>query len=855
MTHSLPAFYHAALDQEALDALETSASLSLEVRGELVSCPIWLVRTADQLVLVAAADATHHQTRRWLLEGLSLRHHSGLLRDEIELADQRLPLPMGAGKKAAAFVEAAQPGAKEGEAPASPQEQSPGSLWQPALPDAVQAALGGLLEPGELLLGYSDTNSLAQRPAAPWWFVLTDRRCGLLAAEGGALPLSSWRQLGQQVELRCQRRLTRDSFQWGEEELFEGPLVGAAELRRLVEMAALPPARRLAEAASEHITRKRHGDALALLDAAEQATGPEQVELLAWSKLRRAQVHWLRAESDQALLALTAAAALQPQEDRIEASQGLGLGKNGWWLLLATALRQAGGHAAAARVWGRAREEEPKQDIYVLEQARALREAQEAQAALACYRTFLERRQGQGTFALVEATPDAEGDPELSGCDPERAAALLEQGLLHQQLQSWEEATDAFLQVVREAPWWTQGHRHLFQAAEHLPQAPAAVGRAALILRLVRPDLAQALEEELGPLPSPPAPLPLPTRYQPMDEAQHKASLHPREGDISAQTQRWVGKLVSENQDTGDIRRHCQRLEATTWPQHRAVLTEVAGLLGLPTPACYISHGATGIQALGQEKDAFLLLGASHLDPSQERHLGLAPFCFAVASQMAHIRAGHLLLTNSEFWTAFGHKALDAGMTLLSLVPAASWLGKLDTVAQAWVAALQKRFEGDAVRKLLSAAQEQAKQGAVGAGAQDLLGRALSQARQSASPQVPHDSLIKEQLASFARGALYSADRLGLLACDDLEAALEAIFKLSPQAVEEWPGVQRHGLAHALARRTPQGQLRYQELALRLGELFRFALSPAYEALRELHLPDTSEKNADSGDPAPHGID
>ena len=104
------------------------------------------------------------------------------------------------------------------------------------------------------------------------------------------------------------------------------------------------------------------------------------------------------------------------------------------------------------------------------------------------------------------------------------------------------------------------------------------------------------------------------------------------------------------------------------------------------------------------------------------------------------------------------------------------------------------------------------------------------------SDDLSAETLIKEQLADFARAALYTADRFGLLACDDLTAAVHAIFRLSPRASEELPALQRYGLAHVLARRDASGALVYRELAMRLAELFTFALSDDYRRLRAAHL-------------------
>ncbi|MEL6181513.1 MAG: hypothetical protein AAFS10_21320, partial [Myxococcota bacterium] len=144
---------------------------------------------------------------------------------------------------------------------------------------------------------------------------------------------------------------------------------------------------------------------------------------------------------------------------------------------------------------------------------------------------------------------------------------------------------------------------------------------------------------------------------------------------------------------------------------------------------------------------------------------------------------------------------------------------------------------GQNLRHLIHLAQRSVQSGAVGESAQLLLAKSAEriQGKTSADP-LSTESLIKEQLADFARSALYTADRFGLLVCDDLEAAVHAIFRLSPRAFEELPALQRYGLAYVLARRDASGQRVYHELAMRLAELFTFALSDPYRQLRHDHL-------------------
>jgi hypothetical protein len=692
-------------------------------------------------------------------------------------------------------------------------------LWLSSAPAPLLEAAARALDSAERLLGLAETGSTSAPEGATWWFVLTDQRAGLLAV---APTMTRWQPIS--APLRCERsRLGRDDFSQGDAPLFVGPRLGGAELRGLVELSAHPPFARLALAAEAH-REESPAAALALGEAALRASDPLDLQGQARVWFGLAQIHHAQARPDAARAALEEAARLASREDLLAASQRLGLKEQRWYVLLACAQGNASAHDAAAATWAHIAAQHPKEPIFHLERARALARAERHDGALAAYDDFL---RAQPTRAELSLLPSDADDPGLLGSDPERAAAWRESGGLCRALERHGDATARFLDLVREAPWSMEAHRLLFRAAEHLPEPPPQARRAAQILRLTHPAVAEALAQELGPLPAPPTPAALPTRYAPLSQQELEEASHPQGRDKSAIMQRWLGKMTYTQRDITEIKRHCQRLEEKDWPEHRRALGEVAGLLGMATPTCYISRGATGIEAHRDGADFALLLGAEHLSTDSARHLGLAHFCFAVATQLTHVRAGHLVLTRQEFWTNLANASWEALSVLLNFLP----LGPLTEKA---TSVLLAKVEAKALRALIEAA---------GKHAPGATRRVLTEVLKPPAP-VSRDTLMREHLTSFAHGERYSADRIGLLACDDLEAAVEAIFRL--HAVEELPTARAHGLAAALARQGADGQPRYRELALRLGEIFKFALSDEYEALRARHLPQRSplEDNA-----------
>jgi hypothetical protein len=250
-----------------------------------------------------------------------------------------------------------------------------------------------------------------------------------------------------------------------------------------------------------------------------------------------------------------------------------------------------------------------------------------------------------------------------------------------------------------------------------------------------------------------------------------------------------------------------------------------------------LSHNMTGVQVYGEDasEPALMLLNAAHLDPEHPQYLTPRQMVFAFATQLEHIKAGHLMLTSSEFWGAFRDKALSGGIALLSLIPVGNALGKFaDGLAGPLLDQLKRGFDNKLFASIVKYLEKQLEDGAThgqiqGAYESTIGALLLSERRASKAPD--QHSLIKEQLADFARCAMYTSDRLGLLASDSLEDAVHAIMLLSSYH-GDLAVVQRSGLRAFLERTTPDGELMHEELALRFSEIFKFALSSDYATLK-----------------------
>jgi len=872
-------------DEAPRAQVKLASSHRFRIAGKDVDAPHVAVATSERVLVVAVVDEANAWHKGWELGDSEVTHESGLLRDTLVIAQTRWELPMGGGRAGRAFVEGlgAQPApaVTDNDAPVDtptapatgeslntvntpqppaaiisepvpapeplPAEPAPalpflGELWRGSPPPALAALWRAKLAPTEPLLALLETGTTPPVAGATaiWFGVTTERAVvtALLDADGRE---TLWSELPLEGLRTAPGQVTRDTFLHGDDVLFAGPLLGKDDLRAAFGLASLKGLSRLDAAAALHIARSRLDGARALLDEAwrradldgpaDQVTEPAAVSIT----LRRTRLDLLTASPEAALDTLVTASRLAPSNALLTEAHTHGLDDLPTLCMLAAAHAAAGHPASAAAVYDALHTAHPTHDLFLVERARALLDAGQADDALAAWARFIDGRRTDDAFVLLTLQSATQTDPALTAADPDLAAALLDSAAALEALDRPAEAAARYLDLIRAAPTLDRAYTRLFALHDALPPDDAFfAAQASVVLRLLRPELADQLLAE-GKLPPPPPALDLPARYRTLTAEDHDTRLvHPGEREATNATWKWFARLVRRTRTTDDIEKHCERIDGHNHPLPKALITHASHLLGLPTPRCFLSHGASGAQVLGTD-NPFLFLGAEHVAPTHERHLPPHELCFALAGQMAHIRANHLLLTNSEFWADFGSRALDGLVTLISILPLTSTVGKaIDAVTLKWVQRLQQGAQARLTRTLMELAHTRVADG-VGQGT---LQSAIDALQRKVTTPLPVDqqTLVKEQLASFARAALFTSDRVGLLACDDLAAATHAIFRLGPNTVEELVSLDTYGLAHILARKDHQGRMSYHELALRLGELFKFAMSEDYRVLRERYV-------------------
>ncbi len=297
------------------------------------------------------------------------------------------------------------------------------------------------------------------------------------------------------------------------------------------------------------------------------------------------------------------------------------------------------------------------------------------------------------------------------------------------------------------------------------------------------------------------------------NKLRHPAS---REGAAMRKIQNYLAAKNVPDHDA--LKSYAKRITADNRPDLASALTDGPLLLDMKTVEAYISFGDLNIGVRGHDGNPpFILVGAEHLEAGSPFHMNLPELTFLIGGELAHIKFKHERITSREVWEG----VFDKAFSIVELVPVlGGWLGKLGAFGKfAGKASDIAKKAGD-IQGYIGQARDLA------SSARDLHRRP---ARGALSRSLDSD---KRDLISAFRVMQLTADRAALVLCGDLKAAVRAIFKSTPVLNVELSAAERMGLDEFLSRVNDEGELMFQDLAIRVAALFSFYLSEDYATLR-----------------------
>jgi len=260
------------------------------------------------------------------------------------------------------------------------------------------------------------------------------------------------------------------------------------------------------------------------------------------------------------------------------------------------------------------------------------------------------------------------------------------------------------------------------------------------------------------------------------------------------------------------------KLDAQHYPELYKSITNICYALKIDTPECYIGRANYANSVIGVEgSPPYLIVGINFLKPSNPRQLNYSELTFLIAIELAHIYFEHSKITASDVWRGAAEKGFSLVSVLLTLLPFAGSIGKM----------LGNFSNIDKYAKIVNSVEKASNvvekgQNIVDVG-EKLNINLLSKDKRSSNSQ---DLLITSRLMEII------ADKVALLFCDDLYAAIKSIIVSSKAFERELPLIEKYGLFKLLERTNEKGEFYHQETIIRIKSLCAFYLSDTYNSLK-----------------------
>ncbi len=315
------------------------------------------------------------------------------------------------------------------------------------------------------------------------------------------------------------------------------------------------------------------------------------------------------------------------------------------------------------------------------------------------------------------------------------------------------------------------------------------------------------------------------------EKLRHTAS---REGSVLRKVQNFIA--TKKTPDHTVLKSYAKRADIDGHPNIFSAIVDGNLMLGLKSVEVYISFGELnrGIRAY-EGSPPFVLIGCEHLETESPFFLMPAEIRFLIGEELAHIRYGHERITSHEVWTG----VIDKSVLVLEMLPFVgkylSKIGKLGKLA-GYASDIAKRV--GYIQQYISQARTFA------TSASNLYER---HTKKDQSATISED---EQNLIGAFRVMQLTADRTALVLCGNPKAAVRAIFKSSPKLQVELPVAEKYGLRTFLGRQDEDGNLMYQDLAIRLAALFSFYISEEYETLRAAAMPSWVIGDGDKQSPS-----
>ncbi|MEX6626135.1 M48 family metalloprotease [Tenacibaculum salmonis] len=264
--------------------------------------------------------------------------------------------------------------------------------------------------------------------------------------------------------------------------------------------------------------------------------------------------------------------------------------------------------------------------------------------------------------------------------------------------------------------------------------------------------------------------------------------------------------------DYNEVIKFSEKITNQNYPIVHEVFEKVKRSLSLPDTQCFLGRGDYASSLIGVENTPdFLLIGSDYLTLSSNIYLSKVELQFAMTLELSHVLFEHTKITSGDVWRGAKNKSVDMVQTLLVALPIlgsiGGVLGKLSSVSN-----FSKVFNNiDKVTNVLDKGQLFIEYGS------------------KIETVISKDNEKEKNLLITSRLMEVSADRIGLLLAEDLQACVRTMFKVSVNYNVIKEIIDTKGFFYFLSLKNEKEEFINQEYVFRLKSLLSFYLNTDFE--------------------------
>ncbi|WP_299889042.1 hypothetical protein [uncultured Lacinutrix sp.] len=260
------------------------------------------------------------------------------------------------------------------------------------------------------------------------------------------------------------------------------------------------------------------------------------------------------------------------------------------------------------------------------------------------------------------------------------------------------------------------------------------------------------------------------------------------------------------------------KLTKANYPYIHKDITNICYALKINTPECYIGRANYSNVIIGVEgKPNYLIIGNDFIDSNSDRQLNFNELKFLIAIELAHIYFEHSKITSTDVWRGAAEKGFSVINVLLTVLPFAGSIGGM----------LGNFVNIEKYSKIFNKVEKASNVIEKGQNIIDIGEKLnINSLNKSNTTNNSQDLLITSRLMEII------ADKVALLFCNDLNAAIKSIISSSKLFEEEVINIERYNLSKLLERTNENDEFYYQETIIRIKNLCAFYLSDTYELLK-----------------------